>query len=167
MKLGFSVEIERKFLVASDAWKRRAAGHVRLRDGLVAETDGRKVRVRTYDRHATLTIKGRRDGLGREEFEYEIPYEDALQLLEVHCSGRQIEKERFFVPEGNLVWEVDIYGGVLEGIVIAEIELSTPDLELCLPEWIGEEITGRDEYRKVNMLAARLAECGSLDSETA
>lgn len=154
----YSLEIERKFRVASDAWKESVTGQVRLVDGLIAETDGRKVRVRTRDGRATLTIKGARAGLAREEFEYEIPYDHAVRLLESHCGDRRIEKERFLVPYSGVVWEIDVYGGIMNGIVIAEVELPAPDFVLSLPEWVGEEVTGKDEYRKINMLKARLAQ---------
>jgi CYTH domain-containing protein len=149
-------EIERKFLVETDAWKDRATRHVSISDGIIAAAGGRKVRVRTYDRRATLTVKGARRGAARDEFEYEIPYEDALRLLEGHCGDQRTEKIRYLVPEGDLTWEVDVYGGIMAGIVIAEIEIARHSVGVSLPDWIGKEVTGNDAYRKVNLLNNRL-----------
>lgn len=154
-------EIERKFLVETDDWKVRATGHVSIQDGIVAETDGRKVRVRTYDQRATLTVKGARRGSARDEFEYEIPYGDAVLLLQNHCGNQRIEKMRYFVPDGDLTWVVDVYAGTMTGIVIAEVEIPTQNAFIPLPDWIGEEVTGNQSYRKVNMLNERLKQLKS------
>jgi adenylate cyclase len=152
-----AVEIERKFLVASDDWQDDVVWSVRLRDGLIASSERGKVRVRITDDKATLAVKGARTGLSREEYEYEIPVEDASALLERHCAGAILEKTRFFVPSGGFVWEVDVYSGILSGVVIAEIELPAEDTEFDRPSWVGIEVTGQGEYRKINMLNARLS----------
>lgn len=152
-----AVEIERKFLVASRDWQAGVVRSVRLRDGLIAFSDRGKVRVRLTDEKATLAIKGARTGLSREEYEYEIPVDDAVALLDRHCAGAVLEKTRFFVPCGDLVWEVDVYSGILSGVVIAEIELPAEDTEFDRPSWVGLEVTGWEEYRKITMLKARLS----------
>lgn len=158
MKRGcMAVEIERKFLVTSECWKEEAVRSVQLRDGLISSSDRGKVRVRITDDKATLAIKGPRSGLSREEYEYEIPVEDAVALLNRHCGGAILEKTRFFVPCGELVWKVDVYSGVLSGVVIAEIELPAEDADFDRPSWVGIEVTGQEEYRKINMLNARLS----------
>lgn len=152
-----AIEIERKFLVASDNWRKDVVRAVRLTDGLIAmSAEGGKVRVRIRDDRATLAVKGRRIGLSREEYEYEIPREDAVALLERHCAGAILEKTRFFIPAGELFWEVDVYTGILSGTVIAEIELPAEDTDFEFPSWVGVEVTGREEYRKINMLKAKL-----------
>lgn len=151
-----AVEIERKFLVASGDWQTGVVRSVRLQDGLIASSDRGKVRVRITDDMATLAIKGARTGLSRGEYEYEIPVDDAVALLDRHCAGAVLEKTRFFVPCGDLVWEVDVYSGILSGVVIAEIELPAEDTEFNRPSWVGAEVTGREEYRKITMLNARL-----------
>jgi adenylate cyclase len=152
-----AIEIERKFLVASECWMEEVVRSVRLRDGLISSSERGKVRVRITDDRATLAIKGPRSGLSREEYEYEIPFEDADALLERHCASAILEKTRFFVPAGDLVWEVDVYSGILSGVVIAEIELPAEDTDFDRPSWLGAEVTGREEYRKINMLNARLS----------
>lgn len=152
-----AVEIERKFLVTSKDWQEDVVRSVRLRDGLIASTDRGKVRVRIADNTATLAVKGARTGLSREEYEYEIPVEDAVALLERHCGGAILEKTRFFVPSDGFVWEVDVYSGILSGVVIAEIELPAEDTDFERPSWVGVEVTGQDKYRKITMLNARLS----------
>ncbi|NIZ09042.1 CYTH domain-containing protein [Pseudooceanicola sp. HF7] len=150
-------EIERKFLIASDSWRAGVSKSVRLRDGLVAQTQGRKVRVRFYDDDATLTIKGPCMGRGftRDEFEYPIPAEDAQTLLSEHCSDDVVEKTRHHVPFAGFEWCVDEYDGLLAGVLIAEVELPSEEAEPPLPDWAGAEVTGDPAYRKINMLEAR------------
>jgi adenylate cyclase len=149
------VEIERKFLVKSDAWRADVTHSERLRDGLVARADDLKVRVRCYGNRTTLCVKGGRQGLSREEFEYEIP-SDHAEAIFAHCAGRILEKTRHYVPGPSGVWEIDVYHDVLDGIVIAEIELACESAPVHLPDWIGEEITGDPRYSKTNMLEAHM-----------
>ena len=123
------VEIERKFLVANDEWRLSAVGSVSIRDGLIAAYEGRKVRVRMSEP---------RTGIARPEFEYEIPIADAERMFSTVCGNEILEKQRFF-------------GGILQGVVIAEIELKQETQELILPPWIGKEVTGDSFYKKTNM----------------
>lgn len=148
-------EIERKFLIADESWRNDVARTVHLRDGLLAVVNGRKVRIRFYDDRATLTVKGRRNGISRDEFEYDIPSDDGLAMLAEHCHGDVLEKTRHFIPHHGLEWTVDVYHGLLCGIVIAEIELPSEDCAFPRPRWVGREVTGLSEYRQVNMVAAR------------
>ena len=147
-------EIERKFLLADDRWRSSVAKSARIKDGLVANTNGRKTRVRIIGERATITLKGQRHGLARSEFEYAIPVSDAEEILHTMCDGRIVEKIRHYVPHAGVTWEIDVYHGSLTGIVIAEVELKREDFELKLPDWIGEEITGDPRYSKINMEAA-------------
>jgi CYTH domain-containing protein len=152
------VEIERKFLVANDEWRQLAVRSVRLRDGLIAAYKDRKVRVRIAgDDIATVAIKGSRVGIAQAEFEYEIPIADAERMLSIMCQDDTLEKERFFVDDGGATWHVDVYSGILQGVVIAEIELKQECQELILPHWIGNEVTGDSFYRKINMRARALS----------
>jgi len=148
------VEIERKFLVKNDVWRGQVTHSERLRDGLVARDDDLKVRVRCYGNRTTLCVKSARKGIAREEFEYEIPADHAAAIL-AHCAGRILEKTRHYVPDVTGTWEVDVYHGVLEGIVTAEIELPSESTVVSLPDWVGAEITGDPRYSKANMLAER------------
>lgn len=153
-----ATEIERKFLVASNDWQARYTRKEHLRDGLVSFSPDRKVRVRVRDDvRATLAIKAKKAGPRDSEFEYEIPVADAEELLASHCGAHVLEKTRYFVPYAGFVWEVDVYEGMLDGVVLAEVEVASEDVHVPLPDWIGVEVTGRPEYKKINMQRARWA----------
>ncbi|CAL76528.1 conserved hypothetical protein; putative CYTH domain [Bradyrhizobium sp. ORS 278] len=149
------LEIERKFLVRTDSWRALATHSEDLRDGLVARQDGLKVRVRCYGDRTTLCVKSGRRGLSREEFEYEIPRDHADAIF-AHCEGRILEKTRHYVPGESGIWEVDVYRGALEGIIIAEIELPSETTVVTRPDWVGDEVTGDPRYSKANLLSERL-----------
>jgi adenylate cyclase len=155
------VEIERKFLVANDEWRRCAVGSVNIRDGLIAAYKDRKVRVRISGDIATVAIKGPRTGIARPEFEYEIPIADAERMLSTICRDDTLEKQRFFVEDAGATWHVDVYCGILQGIVLAEIELKEETQELIFPRWVGKEVTGDPFYRKINMRARALKHASS------
>ena len=145
-------EIERKFLVAQDSWRRQAGLSRRLRQAYLAETDRAVVRIRIEDEsRGVLTIKSAEPGLSRQEFEYEIPLDDAEALMALR-RGSLLEKTRFYVPHAGRRWEVDVYGGDNEGLVIAEVELESEDAGVELPPWLGREVTGERRY-----YAARLS----------
>lgn len=149
-----NLEIERKFLVVNDAWRRDALKSEHLRDGLIAHFGEGKVRVRLTDSRASLTIKGPRSGIIRQEFEYEIPRAHAEQMLQTLClKDPVLEKVRHTVPFGGLTWTVDVYMGPLAGVVFAEVELENPDQPLQLPPWVGEEVTHDLRFRKHALLA--------------
>jgi CYTH domain-containing protein len=151
------VEIERKFLVADGSWRAQAVRHEHLRDGLISYSAERKVRVRLRDDGATLTIKAKRKGIRDVEFEYAIPLSDALEMLASHCGDLVLAKTRHHVPHAGLLWHVDVYEGSLDGVVLAEVELPDENTDLALPEWVGTEVTGRLEYKKINLLRMRQA----------
>jgi len=146
-----AVEIERKFLVAGDAWRAEVSGARKIRQAYLSKNGKASVRVRVVNESsARLTVKAAPDGKGpalsRAEFEYAIPVEEALAMLELR-SGRIVEKTRHLVPAQNgRTWEVDVFGGAHEGLVIAEIELGTADERIELPEWLGREVTGDPAY---------------------
>ncbi|WP_274424784.1 CYTH domain-containing protein [Chelativorans sp. YIM 93263] len=152
------LEIERKFLIAHEGWRSSVQEELHLRDGLIADDAGRKVRVRICNGSGSLTIKGRRQGLARSEFTYDLPLHEAEGLLRTVCEGRVVEKVRYLVPHEGFTWSVDVYGGVLAGVVIAEVELQFESQEFGRPDWIGQEVTGDPQYSKINLLAARRGE---------
>jgi len=151
------LEIERKFLVANDGWKKYVVRQSTIRDGLIANNNGHKARVRIADDKATIALKSRRIGLVRTEFEYAIPCADAEEILRTMCDGNVLHKVRHFVIHKDVTWEVDVYDDILKGIVLAEIELMRPDQALQIPDWVGAEVTSDPRYRKINMRAERLA----------
>lgn len=139
------VEIERKFLVAGDAW--RALGKpVLLRQGYLSSDPDRTVRVRVEDGAGTMTIKGRSVGATRGEWEYPIPLADANDLLDRLCQQPLIEKYRSRIAFGGNVWEVDEFLGANAGLVVAEIELASEDQAFDKPDWIGEDVTHDRRY---------------------
>jgi adenylate cyclase len=154
------LEIERKFLVANDGWKSSSTRSLRIRDGLIASNNGNKARVRISDAEATITLKSRRLGPTRTEFEYAIPYSDAKEMLRTMCDGHVLDKVRNFVSHAGATWYVDVYDGILNGVVLAEIELQRADQKVALPDWIGKEVTGDPSYRKINLLTQRITAMG-------
>ncbi|WP_337267279.1 CYTH domain-containing protein [Oryzifoliimicrobium ureilyticus] len=139
-------EIERKFLVKSDGWKRDVESKSNFRQAYLAALDDRSLRVRIRDEaSAKLTIKIGRTALIRDEFEYDIPLEDAEELMRA-AVGNIIEKTRFRVPFGGYVWEVDVFAGMHAGLVMAEVEMQCGNDRPELPSWIGREVTGDFRY---------------------
>lgn len=145
-------EIERKFLVKGDAWRSLAEG-VSYRQGYLNSQKERTVRIRTVGEKAYLTVKGPTRGVTRTEFEYEIPYEDCLAMLEELAEKPIIEKKRYRIPAGSYVWEVDEFFGVNEGLILAEIELPSEDAVFEKPDWIGEEVSGEPRYFNSSLVA--------------
>lgn len=139
------IEIERKFLVNDDSWRATAGDGLDCRQGYLASGGGKTVRVRMIGEQAFLTIKGATSGLTRSEFEYEIPVDDAKAML-LLCGGAVVEKRRFFVEHGGMTWEVDVFAGANDGLVMAEIELDSEDQRFGLPVWIGKEVSGDPRY---------------------
>jgi len=137
-------EIERKFLVEGDAYRALAFDSSRIAQGYISSTGGRTVRVRIRDQRAYLTIKGPSadGGLSRYEFETEIPLADARDLLAI-CEPGIIQKTRYLVRAADdHVFEVDEFYGDNEGLVMAEVELQSPDEPYVKPDFIGREVTG-------------------------
>lgn len=143
------MEIERKFLVTDESWRAGAHGTA-YAQGYLARGSGRTVRVRIAGGEAWLTVKGPVSGFSREEFEYPIPLQDAHRMLRL-CEGPIIEKERYRIPFGKHLWEVDEFHGENAGLVIAEVELSDANEEPSLPPWIGLEVTGQPRYYNSNL----------------
>ena len=138
-------EIERKFLIAQDGWKAGVQRSSFFAQGYLSYDPERTVRVRETDTHGFLTVKGLTVGLSRDEFEYEIPKDEAATLLKM-CEHPPIQKRRYFVAHEGHLWEVDIFEGANEGLEVAEIELRREDEEFVRPEWLGEEVSGDRRY---------------------
>src|SRR5262249_4019452 len=130
-------EIERKFLVRSEAWRSLATGHYHIRQAYLASQGKASIRVRIRDRDgAALTIKSRTPERRRLELEYPIPVLEA-EALTVLRQGSVIEKDRYIVPHSGKTWEVDVFAGENAGLVIAEIELRDENERVILPPWAG------------------------------
>lgn len=145
------VEIERKFLVRGDAW--RALGQpVLQRQGYLSPHPDRVVRVRIEGALAMLTIKSRNVGASRGEWEYPIPVDEAQVLLDTVCEQPVIEKFRRRIVHDGMTWEVDQFLGANQGLVVAEIELSSEDQAFSTPDWVGAEVTGEARYYNANLI---------------
>jgi CYTH domain-containing protein len=145
-----ATEIERKFLVKEGPW--REASAKTYRQGYLSTVKERTVRVRTIDDKAYLTIKGISVGASRLEFEYEIPVEDAEELLDKLCEKPLIEKSRHKLDHGGLTWEVDVFFGDNEGLIVAEVELQSENQVFEKPDWVAEEVTSDPRYYNANLI---------------
>ena len=144
-----ALEVERKFLVTGDEW-RKAEGTVQ-RQGYLSTQPERTVRVRIEGDKATLTIKGLTHGATRSEYEYDIPLQEAAELLRL-CEPPLIEKVRRRLEHDGLVWEVDEFLGDNQGLVVAEIELDREDRSFTKPSWVGEEVTHDPRFYSANLV---------------
>lgn len=146
-------EIERKFLVRNDAYKKEARKQTRIIQGFLNTDPERTVRVRIFGDQGMLTIKGKSNPSGTTRFEWEhsISLEDAQALLEL-CEPGIIDKIRYEIPVNSHVFEVDEFQGALKGLVIAEIELTDEDEPFAKPEWLGKEVTSNSEYYNSNLV---------------
>lgn len=144
-------EIERKFLVAGDGWRTGASGVV-YRQGYIP-AQGCTVRVRLAGDAGYITIKSRDRGITRTEFEYRIPRADADEMMDRFCGGGTVEKLRYRVEYAGLVWEIDEFTGLNQGLIVAEVELEREDQAFEKPEWAGAEVTHDPRYLNSSLAA--------------
>ena len=145
-------EIERKFLVSGD-FHPYTSGQSHITQAYLSSAPGRVVRVRIEEEKGFLTIKGKtgQDGTSRYEWEKEIPAEEARELLKI-CEPGMIEKIRHRVPAGHHTYEVDEFLGPNKGLILAEVELGSPDESFERPGWLGEEVTGNPRYYNASLV---------------
>lgn len=146
-----ATEIERKFLLAHEGWRKGARGQC-YRQGYLSTEKKRVVRVRTVGDSGYLTIKGATHGISRPEFEYAIPLDDAETMLESLCHRPIIDKIRYRIRHGAHVFEVDEFHGANAGLIVAEVELGSEDEAFDRPDWLGEEVTGDPRYANANLI---------------
>ncbi|BDU77670.1 CYTH domain-containing protein [Mesoterricola sediminis] len=144
-------EIERKYLVKLDTWVPQDGG-VHFKQGYLNSQKERVVRVRIEGTKAKLTIKGVTTGVTRSEFEYAVPVEDAAILLDNLCEQPLIDKHRHKEVHGGKTWEIDVFHGDNEGLVVAEVELASEDEKIELPAFIGAEVSSDPRYFNSNLL---------------
>jgi len=144
-------EIERKFLLRGDEWRKLAEGK-HYCQGYLSSVKERTVRVRTVGTEAFLTIKGASVGATRSEYEYPIPLHDAEEMLKNLCEQPLIEKMRYKVRQGKLTWEIDEFFGENGGLIVAEIELPDENAAFERPSWIGREVTHNPLYFNANLI---------------
>ncbi|RIZ67581.1 MAG: CYTH domain-containing protein [Methylococcales bacterium] len=146
-----AIEIEHKFLLANDTWRQQVQRSVVFRQGYLSSQATSSIRVRISDETAWLNIKSATIGTQRHEYEYEIPLQDANEILDMLCKKPIIEKTRHYVHNDGNVWEIDEFYGENEGLIIAEIELSDINESFSRPEWVGDEVTNDIRYYNNNL----------------
>ena len=149
-----ATEIERKFLVTGKGWEPLVTKRIAIRQGYLSSNAKATVRIRSRDdKEAFITLKGAVSGRSRAEYEYEIPIIDGRELL-LMADPHVLEKHRHLVPFGGLTWEVDVFGGRHQGLVVAEVELQSEDQHVDMPDWMGREVTDDDRYYNASLSRA-------------
>ena len=143
------LEIERKFLINKEKMKIDVRGEY-LCQGYLTDDPERTVRIRIAGEHAFLTIKGRSKGISRSEFEYPVPVSEAREMLKMAIFP-PIEKTRYKVQYEGLLWELDVFHGSNDGLLLAEVELQSEDQEIALPPWVGQEVSDDPRYFNSNL----------------
>ncbi|MBF0185078.1 MAG: CYTH domain-containing protein [Magnetococcales bacterium] len=150
-------EIERRFLVDDRIWhqqgRAQARTATRIRQGFLSTVKERVVRVRQAGEQATLTIKGITRGIAKQEFEYAIPLADAQTMLEQLCLPPLIDKIRYQVEVAGLLWEVDEFAGLNQGLILAEVELISEEQAVVLPAWIAREVSDDPRYFNSSLIS--------------
>jgi adenylate cyclase len=146
-----AIEIERKFLVSGDAWRRTVSRSERFGQGYLATTPSSSIRVRLGGERAWIGIKGRIVGMSRPEYEYEIPAADASEILREYCAAGRIDKIRHWVEVGGRAWEIDEFLGANAGLVVAELEIESETAEFERPAWLGREVTNDARYYNASL----------------
>ena len=145
-------EIERKFLVNMALWRPMAAGTL-YRQGYLSSVNERVVRVRVAGDRGFLTIKGLTTGVSRLEFEYPIPLADATVMVDELCERPLVEKTRHREVFAGWTWEIDVFHGDNDGLVVAEVEIANPEDKVELPRWAGAEVSNDPRYFNSNLVA--------------
>jgi len=146
-----AIEIEHKFLLANDEWRKHVTRSVKYRQGYLSSVATSSIRVRISDKQAWLNIKSATIGTHRHEYEYEIPLTDANEMLNNLCKKPLIEKTRHFVSDDGNTWEIDEFYGDNQGLCVAEIELPEIDKIFTKPHWLGTEVTDDLRYYNNNL----------------
>lgn len=149
------IEIERKFLLRDDSWRSGVSASAVFKQRYLPFRSGPEHlsgRIRIAGSRAWITIKSAVKGFSRDEFEYEIPLEDAEQMLERFCTGNTVSKIRHTVEYLGYRWEIDEFLGENAGLIVAELELESENQRFPIPPWLGEEVTG--DYRYSNSVLA-------------
>ncbi|MDE6393708.1 MAG: CYTH domain-containing protein [Duncaniella sp.] len=144
-------EIERKFLVKDNSFTKMTTVSCDIRQTYLSDRPEATVRLRVRGDRAYITVKGKNSGAVRDEWEYEIPVTDAEEMAHRLAGGWSIDKTRHLVPYGGRVWEVDVFRGRHDGLILAEVELDDAGVEVELPPFVGQEVTGDAAYYNSNL----------------
>jgi adenylate cyclase len=144
-----AIEIERKFLLRDDSWHDSADEGVLIRQGYLAGSEKSSIRIRVVDDKANINIKSATLDITRQEYEYPIPLAEANEMLDTLCEGPLIEKTRYHVHHEKHLWEIDVFSGDNQGLIVAEVELGSADEDFERPNWLGEEVSDDARYYNV------------------
>lgn len=147
------VEIERKFLVSPENFKNIHVNNIKtIKQGYLHNTMDKSIRIRVENNLGYLTVKGGASGISKLEYEYDIPVDEAEEMLEKLTDGKLIQKKRHIVLLDGKVWEVDVFLGKNSGLIIAEIELESEDEEIKIPDWCGQEVSTDPRYINAKLI---------------
>lgn len=144
-----AIEIERKFLVVNDTWRHVADDGIRIVQGYMGSNDKSSVRVRINGDSANINIKSKTIGVQRSEYEYDIPLDEANEMLSTLCDRPYIDKTRYIVHHRGHEWEIDEFHGENQGLIVAELELDSTNESYESPNWLGEEVTEDTRYYNI------------------
>ena len=151
-----AIEIERKFLLKNENWKSLVAETLVIKQAYLQngldKSQKSSVRIRISNKRANINIKSVDLAMVRQEYEYDIPLDDAEQMMATLCGDVVIEKTRYNVPFSSHLWEIDVFEGQNAGLQVAEIELGSVDESFEIPDWIGEEVTDDKRYYNIHLL---------------
>lgn len=145
------IEIERKFLITSDGWCNHVHRTVEIRQGYLCKDVERTVRIRTWDTEGKITVKGKSIHGTRAEYEYDIPFDHAVEMLDTLCLDRVIHKRRHLVQIDDYTWEIDEFLDHNTGLLLAEVELPSIHAPITLPAWIGVEVTTDHRFKNSHL----------------
>ena len=142
-------EIERKYLTVNNDWRDNADEGIPIVQAYMESNDKSSIRIRIQGAQANLNIKSKTLGIERSEYEYAIPLTEAKEMLENLCDRPFIEKTRYHVIHDHHEWEIDVFAGDNEGLIVAELELSSADEAFTMPDWIGKEVSDDPRYYNI------------------
>jgi len=146
-----ATEIEHKFLLKNDHWKKLVSHSSKYKQGYLISDQQRSIRIRITNNQAWLNIKSATIGICRQEYEYEIPLQDGIEILNTLCEKPYIEKTRHFVPVSQHIWEIDVFEGDNAGLIVAEIELSESHETFHIPDWVDRDVSMDLRYYNNNL----------------
>ena len=146
-------EIERKYLVANDKWRERVSKKMAYKQGYLHSSPDCSIRIRVCEDKANLNIKSATPSIVRDEYEYPIPADEAYEMLETLCRKPLIEKTRHHIIEhDSSLWEIDVFNGENEGLILAEIELQSVEQNFAKPDWLGKEVSDDPRYYNLYLI---------------
>ena len=142
-------EIEKKYLIVNDDWRKESDEGTYMVQGYMGTNEKSSIRIRIHGETANLNIKSSTIGITRSEYDYPVPIDEAKEILETLCDRPYVEKTRYHVMYEGHEWEIDVFAGDNDGLIVAEIELGSVDEEFKLPDWIGEDVSDDPRYYNV------------------